>query len=137
MPYVQLQFRRGTATQWSTKNPVLADAELGLETDTRLFKIGDGVTVWNLLPYGGLIGPTGTTGTTGPTGDTGQTGPTGVTGDTGPTGPTGSTGYTGPTGSTGYTGQTGRSGIITGLGEPGDEDGVVGQLYVDLNTNLL
>src|SRR5690606_25103970 len=31
--------------------------ELALETDTAKFKIGDGVTAWNSLPYGGLAGP--------------------------------------------------------------------------------
>ena len=48
---------------------------MGIETDTELFKIGDGVTRWNVLRYGGLHGPTGTTGPTGPTGITGSTGP--------------------------------------------------------------
>jgi hypothetical protein len=56
MPYIQLQFRRGTASEWSTVNPILADGEMGLETDTRRTKIGDGVLNWNDLPYGlGLI----------------------------------------------------------------------------------
>lgn len=50
---VKIQFRRGTAAQWSAANPVLAEAELGYETDTGQFKIGDGVTVWNQLDYFG------------------------------------------------------------------------------------
>lgn len=41
--------RRGTAVQWSTINPVLADGEIGFTTDTRVVKIGDGVTAWNSL----------------------------------------------------------------------------------------
>jgi hypothetical protein len=57
-----LQFRRGTSTEWSNVNPTLANGELAIETDTRLFKIGNGVTGWNLLSYGGLQGPTGPTG---------------------------------------------------------------------------
>ena len=52
-------------------NPILALAEMGMETDTNQFKIGDGVTRWNSLPYGGLRGWTGNTGATGVTGNTG------------------------------------------------------------------
>lgn len=50
MPY-QIQLRRGTATQWTAANPVLADGEMGIESDTRKVKIGDGSTAWNSLPY--------------------------------------------------------------------------------------
>jgi hypothetical protein len=84
-----LQFRRGTASEWATVNPVLADGELALESDTDLFKIGDGITPWNALPYGGLRGATGFTGVTGVTG---ATGPTGVTGPTGAQGAAGTSG---------------------------------------------
>jgi hypothetical protein len=38
---------------------------LAIETNTNQFKIGDGVTPWSLLPYGGLQGPTGVTGPAG------------------------------------------------------------------------
>jgi hypothetical protein len=123
---IVMQLRHGTAVEWTTSNPLLAVGELGYETNTGLFKIGDGTTRWILLPYGGLVGstgPTGYTGHTGRTGWTGFTGPVGVTGVTGPTGRTGptgfgSTGVTGPTGpasggggGTGYTGATGYTGI--------------------------
>ena len=49
---IQIQLRRGTASQWSSAspNPVLAIGEIGLETDTDQFKIGDGVSTWNSLP---------------------------------------------------------------------------------------
>ena len=47
----QIQLRRGTAAVWSAANPVLAQAEIGLETDTNLIKIGDGTTNWNTLAY--------------------------------------------------------------------------------------
>jgi hypothetical protein len=50
----QIQFRRGLAAEWTAANPIMADGELGLETDSRLYKIGDGVTHWNDLPYGSL-----------------------------------------------------------------------------------
>lgn len=55
----RLQFRRGTAATATSANPVLADGELGYETDTLQFKVGDGVSNWNDLDYGGIIGPQG------------------------------------------------------------------------------
>lgn len=61
MPYIQLQFRRGTALEWSTVNPTLADGELGIETDTLKHKIGDGSTEWNDLGYASLALNNGTT----------------------------------------------------------------------------
>lgn len=45
------QFRRDNAAVWTEKNPVLLEGEPGLELDTGKFKIGDGVTSWNILPY--------------------------------------------------------------------------------------
>jgi Major tropism determinant N-terminal domain len=48
---VQIQWRRGTAASATSNNPVLAQGEVGWETDTNKFKIGDGATVWNSLPY--------------------------------------------------------------------------------------
>ena len=49
--YDQIQLRRGTASLWSAANPLLAQGEIGLETDTNLYKIGDGSTYWNSLGY--------------------------------------------------------------------------------------
>lgn len=43
--------RNGLAVNWSTKNPVLLKGEMGIESDTRKIKIGDGVTAWNDLLY--------------------------------------------------------------------------------------
>lgn len=83
MPFVQIQFRRGSAAQWTSDNPLLANGEMAIESDTHLFKIGDGVRRWILLPYGGLYGPTGSNGVTGPTGINGRTGFTGDTGSPG------------------------------------------------------
>jgi hypothetical protein len=62
---VQIQFRRGTASAWTTANPVLADGEMGIESDTAKFKVGNGTTYWNSLAYGGITGPTGPTGPNG------------------------------------------------------------------------
>jgi len=47
----RIQVRRGTASQWSTANPILAAGEVGFETDTNLLKVGDGQTVYNSLDY--------------------------------------------------------------------------------------
>lgn len=49
----QIQLRRGTAAAWATANPVLAAGEPGLETDTGVFKLGDGTTTWNNLSFAG------------------------------------------------------------------------------------
>jgi hypothetical protein len=43
--------RGGTALEWLVANPVLLEKEPGVETDTRKFKIGDGVHLWSELPY--------------------------------------------------------------------------------------
>jgi hypothetical protein len=48
-----MQQRRGTATQWTTANPVLAAGEIGFEIDTNKFKIGDGINQWGDLDYFG------------------------------------------------------------------------------------
>lgn len=55
-----IQLRRGTAAEWTATNPILADGEIGLETDTLSFKLGDGVTNWSTLSYGGVAGPANT-----------------------------------------------------------------------------
>lgn len=49
----KMQQRRGSASEWASANPVLAEGEIGFETDTKIIKIGDGVTSWNNLdsPY--------------------------------------------------------------------------------------
>jgi hypothetical protein len=48
---VSVQFRRGTAAQWTSSDPVLLAGELGYETDTKRWKIGDGTTAWGSLDY--------------------------------------------------------------------------------------
>jgi len=48
----RMQQRRGTAAQWTAANPVLAAGEIGYETDTEQFRIGDGTSSWsNLSPF--------------------------------------------------------------------------------------
>ena len=46
-----IQMRRGTAAQWTAAATVLASGEIGYETDTGKFKIGDGSTAWGSLTY--------------------------------------------------------------------------------------
>ena len=53
---MQIQFRRDTAAAWTAANPTLAAGELGLETDTSYYKIGNGSTAWNSLAYGTIAG---------------------------------------------------------------------------------
>lgn len=48
---MHIQARGDTKQNWSTKNSVLLEREIGYEIDTRRFKIGDGTTAWNSLPY--------------------------------------------------------------------------------------
>ena len=48
---IQIQLRRGTASQWTAANTLLAQGEIGLETDTTKLKLGDGSTLWNSLSY--------------------------------------------------------------------------------------
>ena len=51
----RMQQRRGTAAQWISTNagagPVLNAGEIGWESDTNRFKIGDGVNNWSSLDY--------------------------------------------------------------------------------------
>ena len=54
--YITIKLRRGTAAQWTASNPILAEGEMGLETDTRKFKVGTGVGAWNSLQYWGGSG---------------------------------------------------------------------------------
>ena len=122
---VKIQFRRDTAANWTSANPVLSQGEVGYEYDTGRFKVGTGSASWTSLAYSsGVTGPTGpsstasvgtvTTLSAGATATVNNSGtataavynfgiPQGVTGPTGPTGPIGATGpsVTGPTGPTG------------------------------------
>jgi hypothetical protein len=49
---VQIKWRRDTASNWTSNNPMLAQGEPGFETDTGKYKIGDGSSSWNSLSYG-------------------------------------------------------------------------------------
>ena len=47
----RMQQRRGTAAQWTSANPILNAGEMGWESDTNKFKIGDGTNHWADLDY--------------------------------------------------------------------------------------
>jgi Major tropism determinant N-terminal domain len=46
-----IQIRRDTAANWTSVDPILANGEMGLETDTVRIKWGNGVSVWSALAY--------------------------------------------------------------------------------------
>ncbi len=61
------QLKRGTTSQWTAANPILASGEIGADLTLNIFKIGDGSTHWLSLPVANL----GATGPAGPIGATG------------------------------------------------------------------
>ena len=85
-----IQFKRGLSSEWINKNPILDSGEPGYEEDTGNFKVGDGTSRWNDLPYftgtQGIQGVTGTQGIQGTQGINGIQGTQGITGITGPAG---------------------------------------------------
>lgn len=53
----QMQQRRDTKANWATQNPVLLAGEFGIVSDDpNLYKVGDGTTAWNALPFRGFDG---------------------------------------------------------------------------------
>ena len=57
--YRRLRFPAFTAAKWTAANPLLQRGELGVETDTRKIKVGDGITYWNDLEYAKASGDWG------------------------------------------------------------------------------
>ena len=56
----KIQVRRGTASQWSASAStlgygILYQGEIGYETDTGRFKVGDGSTAWSSLSYASVL----------------------------------------------------------------------------------
>jgi hypothetical protein len=47
----KIQMRSDTSGNWTSTNPTLATGEIGFETDTGKFKIGNGSSVWTGLSY--------------------------------------------------------------------------------------
>lgn len=48
---VRMIQRKDTEANWALENPILDEGEIGLNTTTGHFKMGDGVTDWNNLEY--------------------------------------------------------------------------------------
>ena len=48
---IQIQLRRGTESQWTSANPILAQGEVAYSTDTNKIKIGNGSSTWTQLSY--------------------------------------------------------------------------------------
>jgi hypothetical protein len=46
---VKFQFRRDTAANWESNNPILSEGEFGLDLTNQRFKIGNGTDTWNAL----------------------------------------------------------------------------------------
>ena len=47
----KIQVRRDTSANWTSLNPTLSSGEIGFETNTGKFKIGNGSTLWSALDY--------------------------------------------------------------------------------------
>lgn len=48
---VRIQHKIDTAANWSIADPILLKGEIGIESDTKLIKIGNGIDTWNMLSY--------------------------------------------------------------------------------------
>ena len=117
----RIQFRRGTTSNWSSANPTLAEGEIGIETDGKKLKIGNGTQAWNDLPYGGLQGIQGTQGVQGVQGVQGLQGTQGTQGTAGFVGSNGAQGTQGTDGTQGVQGIQGTQGVqgTEGVGTQG------------------
>ena len=56
---IRIQLRRDTAANWISSNPTLRAGEIGIETDTLKFKIGNGSSTWTAIAAYANITPTG------------------------------------------------------------------------------
>lgn len=56
-----IRLRGGTAAAWTLADPILHAGEPGWESDTGLFKIGDGTTAWSSLSYAAINTASGDT----------------------------------------------------------------------------
>lgn len=53
----RMKQRTDTKANWTSNNPVLLLGELGMVSDDpNLYKVGDGITAWNALPFRGFTG---------------------------------------------------------------------------------
>jgi Major tropism determinant N-terminal domain/Collagen triple helix repeat (20 copies) len=121
---IRIKLRRNTPQQWTLKNPVLSEGELGVELGTGWLKLGDGDTPWMGLPYF-VPGGEGGEGTQGPQGEPGPQGPQGEPGPQGEVGPLGPQGDIGFEGAQGEIGPEGPMGPAGADGEDGGSSNVL------------
>lgn len=48
----KILLRNDNSFNWANNNPILSKGQIGIQTDTKKFKFGDGLTQWNRLSYG-------------------------------------------------------------------------------------
>jgi|APGre2960657423_1045063.scaffolds.fasta_scaffold00092_6 hypothetical protein len=48
---LKIQLRRDIAANWTANNPLLLNGEIGIETDTLKFKVGNGSQRWNAIEF--------------------------------------------------------------------------------------
>lgn len=54
MPAIStIRVRKGTSTEWSNANPILASGEIGFDTTNKIIKVGDGSSTWSSLTNNG------------------------------------------------------------------------------------
>jgi hypothetical protein len=135
---IRIQVRRDTLANWAAINPVLAQGEMGHETDTSKVKLGDGVKTWDALPYvygasgysgfsgfsgeAGSIGVDGDSGYSGFSGEKGDQGDSGYSGEVGAQGDSGYSGFSSYSGYSGYSGMSGTPGVLVGITYYTDDD---------------
>lgn len=51
---IRIQLRRDSSSNWTSANPILAAGEIGYETNTGKYKIGNGQDQWNSLVYSAI-----------------------------------------------------------------------------------
>ena len=49
--YIKINIRRGSTADWEKEDPVLALGEIAADTTKHLLKVGNGTSVWSMLPY--------------------------------------------------------------------------------------
>lgn len=49
--YTRIKHAYKLSTEWTQNNPILLEGELGIESDTKKFKFGDGTSTWTELEY--------------------------------------------------------------------------------------
>ena len=59
-PLYDIRIRHDDSAGWAAEDPILSLAEEGIDSDTGVIKVGDGVTAWSALPVASIVGEFGT-----------------------------------------------------------------------------